>query len=159
MNIIKKVVGENKRSSDRKIKYSLWEDQITTNTSTGKTLLELVYGLEAKLFVNLQIHILCFAQQYTAEGEAIQGIINQLVELDDFMRDSLSQMERNHEKVKNTFYHKEKERVFTEGYLMFLWDKRREKLGMHKRLDGLWKGPYKVMIQEGTNLFNLATLE
>jgi hypothetical protein len=47
MNIIKKVVGENKRSWDRKIKYALWADRITTKTSTGKTPFELVYGLEA----------------------------------------------------------------------------------------------------------------
>ena len=76
MNIIKKVVGENKRSWDNKIKYALWENRITTKTSTGKTPFELVYGLEAKLPVNLQIAILCFVQQYTIEEEAIQGRIN-----------------------------------------------------------------------------------
>jgi hypothetical protein len=53
MNIIKKVVGENKKYWDRKIKYAVWADQITTKTSTGKTPFELVYGLEAKLPVNL----------------------------------------------------------------------------------------------------------
>jgi hypothetical protein len=76
MNIIKKVVGENKRSWDSKIKYALWADRITTKTSTRKTPFELVYGLEAKLPVNLQIPILRFAQQYTTEREAIQGQIN-----------------------------------------------------------------------------------
>jgi hypothetical protein len=76
MNIIKKVVGENKKAWDRKIKYALWENRITTKTSTGKTPFELVYGLEAKLPVNLQIAILCFVQQYTIEEEAIQGRIN-----------------------------------------------------------------------------------
>jgi hypothetical protein len=53
MNIIKKVMGENKKSWDSKIKYSLWEDRITTKTSMGKTPFELVYGLEEKLPVNL----------------------------------------------------------------------------------------------------------
>ena len=53
MNILKKVVGENKKSWDSKIKYALWEDRITTKTSMGKTPFELVYGLEAKLHVNL----------------------------------------------------------------------------------------------------------
>jgi hypothetical protein len=68
MNILKKVVGENKKSWDSKIKYAIWADRITTKTSTGKTPFELVYGLEAKLFVNLQIPILCFAQQYTTDA-------------------------------------------------------------------------------------------
>jgi hypothetical protein len=159
MNIINKVVGENKRSWDSKIKYSLWTDRIKTKTSTGKTSFELVYGLEDKLYVNLQIPILRFAQQYTTEGEAIQGRINQLVELDESRRVSLSQMARNQEKVKNTFDHREKERGFTKGDLVLLWDKRREKPGMHKILDGLWEGPYKVTSQVGTNSFNFKTLE
>ena len=72
MNIIKKVVGENKRSWDIKIKYPLWADQITTKTSIGKTPFELVYGLEAKIPMKIQIPILCFSQQYTTDGEAIQ---------------------------------------------------------------------------------------
>jgi hypothetical protein len=52
-------------------------------------------------------------------------------------------MEKSQEKVKNTFDHKEKERDFIEGDLVLLCDKRREKPGMHKKLDGLWMGPYK----------------
>jgi hypothetical protein len=64
MNILKKVVGENKKSWDSIIKYAVWADRITTKTSTGKTPFELVYGLEPKLPVNLQIPILRFAQQY-----------------------------------------------------------------------------------------------
>jgi transposase InsO family protein len=53
MNIVKKIVGENKKAWDSKIKYALWEDRITTKTSIGKTPFELVYGLEAKFHVNL----------------------------------------------------------------------------------------------------------
>jgi transposase InsO family protein len=55
MNIVNKIVGENKKAWDSKIKYALWADCITTKTSTGKTPFELVYGLEAKFPVNLQI--------------------------------------------------------------------------------------------------------
>jgi transposase InsO family protein len=47
MNIMKKIVGENKKSWDGKIKYALWEDRTTVKTSTGKTPFELVYGMEA----------------------------------------------------------------------------------------------------------------
>ena len=159
MNIIKKVVGEIKRSFDRKIKYALCADRITTKISTGRTPFELVYGLEAKLPVNLQIPILCFAQQYTTDGEAIQGQINQLIELVESRKTALCQMERNQEKIKNTFDNKTKEKDFVRGDLVLLWDKGREKPGMHKKLDGLWTGPYKIMSLAGTNSFNLGTLE
>ena len=93
MNILKKVVGENKKSWDSKIKYAVWADRITTKTSTGKTPFELVYGLEAKLPVNLQIPILCFSQQYTTDTEAIQGRINKLIELDETRRSAFVEME------------------------------------------------------------------
>jgi len=36
MTIVKKIVGENKKSWDSKIKYALWEDRITKKDSTGK---------------------------------------------------------------------------------------------------------------------------
>jgi transposase InsO family protein len=157
MNIIKKVVGENKKSWDSKIKYALWADRITTKTSIGRTIFELVYGL-AKLPVNLQIPILLFSQQYATDGEAIKGRINQLIELDEYRRSAPIQMGRNQEKIKNTFDHKPKKRDFTEGDLVLLWDTRREKPGMHKKLDGLWVGTYKFMSHAGTNSFNLGTV-
>jgi hypothetical protein len=68
-------------------------------------------------------------------------------------------MVKSQEKFKNTFDHKARERDFKEGELVLLWDKRREKPGMHKKLDGLCTGPYKIMSQAGTNSFNLTTLE
>jgi hypothetical protein len=159
MNNLKKVVGENKKSWDSKIKYVVWADRITTKTSTGKTPFELVYGLEVKLPVNLQIPILCFAQQYTTDAEAIQRRINQLMELDETRRSAFGQMERNQEKIKNTVHHKAKERNFTKGDLVVLWDKRREKPSMRKKFDSLWGGPYKIMSCAGMNSFNLETME
>ena len=73
MNIIKKVVGENKKSWDSKIKYVVWADRITTKTSTGRTPFELVYGIDEKLLVNLHIPILFFTQQCATDTEEIQG--------------------------------------------------------------------------------------
>jgi hypothetical protein len=108
MNIIKKVFGENKRSWDRKIKYALWADRITTKTSTGRTLFELVYGLEAKLPVNLQIPIFRFAQQYDTDGEEIQGRINQLIELDESRRKSLVKCEETRRRSKTPLITRQK---------------------------------------------------
>jgi transposase InsO family protein len=159
MNILKKVVEENKKSWDRKLKYAVWADQITTKTSTGKTPFEMVYGLEAKLPVNLQIPILRFVQQYDTDAEVIQGRINQLIELDETRRNALGQMVKNQEKVKNTFDHKAKGKSFAQGDLVLLWDKRKEKPGMHKKFDSLWGGPYKIKSCAGTNSYNLETME
>jgi hypothetical protein len=45
MNIVKNIVGENKKSWDKKIKYALWANHTTTKTTTGRTPFYLVYGL------------------------------------------------------------------------------------------------------------------
>jgi len=71
MNIVKKIVGENKKSWDSKIRYALWEYRTTTKTSTGKTPFELVYGIEACLPINLQIPSLQVAQHFAMDKEAL----------------------------------------------------------------------------------------
>jgi hypothetical protein len=72
MNIVKNIVGENKKSWDNKIKYALWADHTTTNTSTGRTPFELVYGFEAHFPIHLQISAQ-IAQQFSTDKEALQG--------------------------------------------------------------------------------------
>ena len=49
MTIIKKIVGDNKKAWDSKIKYALWVDRITKKSSTRKSPFELVYGLDVTL--------------------------------------------------------------------------------------------------------------
>jgi transposase InsO family protein len=53
MNIVKNIVGENKKSWDGKIKYALWADLKNTKNSIGNTPFKLVYVLEVRLPINL----------------------------------------------------------------------------------------------------------
>jgi hypothetical protein len=71
MNIVKKIVGENNKSWDRKIKYALWENRKTTNTYIGKNPFDLIYGLEACLPINLNISALQIAQHFFTDKEAL----------------------------------------------------------------------------------------
>jgi len=41
---------------------------------------------------------------------------------------------------------------------VLLWDKRREKLGMHKKWDNLWICPFKISDVAGVNSYHLETL-
>jgi hypothetical protein len=70
----------------------------------------------------------------------------------------LNQMEKNKEKVKGKFDHKVRDKIFKEGYLVLLWDNRKEKMGMHKKINSLWTRPYNIVDEESLNSFNLATL-
>jgi hypothetical protein len=71
----------------------------------------------------------------------------------------LDQMARNQEKIKGTFDGKERQREFKEGDQVLLWDKRREKLGIHKMFDSIWIGPYKIEEVSGPDSFYLSTIE
>jgi transposase InsO family protein len=44
IRIIKKLLTENKRSWDSKLKFSLWVDQISTKKSIGTSPFQMVYG-------------------------------------------------------------------------------------------------------------------
>jgi hypothetical protein len=89
----------------------------------------------------------------------LQGRIDQLVELDESRRNAFDQMVRNQDKIKGTFDHKARQRYLEEGDLVLMWDKRKEKPGMHKKFDGLWLGPYKIERKVGVNSFYLASLD
>ena len=71
MNIVNKIVGENKKIWDGKIKYAIWEEHTTTKTSTGKTPFELVYGMEAQFPINIQIPTLKLTQHFTTYKEKL----------------------------------------------------------------------------------------
>jgi transposase InsO family protein len=82
ITIIKKTVGDNKKSWDSKIKYVIWADRITKKDSTGKSPFELVYRIEVTLSVHLKIPVYRFMQQLYFDPDAMQGGINELIELD-----------------------------------------------------------------------------
>jgi hypothetical protein len=84
------------------------------------------------------------AQQFSTVKEALQGKIDQLMELDETRRMAFNQMEKNQEKVKGTFDRKVRQRNFKKGDQVLMWDKRREKPGMHQKFDSIWLGPYKI---------------
>jgi len=155
MNIVKNIIGGNKKSWDNKIKYALWIDCTTTKTSTGRTPFELVYIFEARFPINLEIPALQIAQQFSTDKEALQGRINQLVELDETRRMAFDQMERNQDKVKGNFDQKERQRDFKEGDRA----KRRKKPEMHQKFNSLWLGPYKIEEVSRPDSFYLSTTE
>jgi hypothetical protein len=130
-----------------------------TKTSIRKISFELVYVLEVKFSINLQIHVLQFAQQFTTDEEELQGRIDQLIELDESKRHAFDQMARNQDKSKEAFGYKTRQRDFEEGDLVLMWDKMKEKPSMHTNFDSLWLGPYKIENIFGIGSFYLTTHE
>jgi len=124
-----------------------------------KTPFELVYGMEEQFPINLQIPTLQISQHFTIDKEALQGRIDQLVELDETKRMDFNQMVKNQRKIKGTFDRKARQRDFKKGSLVLMWDKRREKPRMHQKFDSLWLGPYKIKENFGSDSFYFFTSE
>ena len=57
IKLLKRMVGENKRSWDNRLKYALWANKMMVKRITGKYPFELVYGQDCQLPINMQIPI------------------------------------------------------------------------------------------------------
>ena len=135
--ILKKIVGDNKRSWDSKIKYVVWADRITKKNSTRKSHFELVYGLTTTLLVSMQILIFRMLSEYGTKQSEMEQRINHIIELDESRRAALDQSLRHQESMKGTFDKSARPRAFQIGDTVLLWDKRREKPGKHGKFGSL----------------------
>jgi transposase InsO family protein len=127
MTILKKIVGDNKRSWDNKIKFALWADRITKKSSTGKSPFELVYGLDVTFPDHLKLPVYQFVQKYGLDEDFHQNRIDHIIELDENRRKALDQSIRNQEKINKTFDKSSIQRDFQAGDTVLLWDKQKEK--------------------------------
>ena len=119
MIVLKKIVGNNKKYWDSKIKYALWVDKITKKSATWKTPFELVYGSTVSFIIYIQLPVYQMLQEYGLEEDSITNRIKQLIELDESQRNSLDGSIRNQEKVKITFDKSAKPISFQIGCIVY----------------------------------------
>jgi hypothetical protein len=81
INIIKKLLEDNKKAWDSKLKFSLWDDRVTTKRSLGLSPFQLVYGVEAIFPTQLAFPVEKFLQDYQVEPDDMVRRIQQLVEV------------------------------------------------------------------------------
>jgi transposase InsO family protein len=79
INIIKRLLEENKKSWDSKLKFSLWDDRVTTKRSLGTSPFHLVYGVEVVFPSQLELPMENFFQDYQYEPDDMIRRIHQLV--------------------------------------------------------------------------------
>ena len=61
--------------------------------------------------------------------------------------------------TKTNFNHEVKKIYFQIGDLVLLWDKRREKLGMHGKFDSMWISSFTISRYAATNSYYLKYLD
>jgi hypothetical protein len=159
IRLLKRMIGENKRTWDVKLKYALWADRTTVKRITGKAPFEIVYGQNCRLPINLQIPVYELLQQCSSDQEALQARIDRLVELDETRREAWNKMVLEQERIKGTFDQKSRDVIFGVGDIVLLWDKHKEKPGNHEKFERIWMGPYRVSRMAGKGTVYLETLD
>lgn len=67
MTIIKKIVGENKKYWNSKLKHVLWIDRITNMEAIGKSPFELAYGMSVTLSIHVKILVYHLLQHFISK--------------------------------------------------------------------------------------------
>jgi hypothetical protein len=83
VNIIKKVLDENKRSWHVHLKYALWENRISTKRSIRISPFQMVYGTDVVLPINLALLVMMLWQDQNEEPNHVTRRINQLIEVQE----------------------------------------------------------------------------
>eukprot|EP00253_Pinus_taeda_P018290 PITA_18290 len=159
INIIKKVLEENKKNWHRKLTNALWANRLSTKRSIGMSPYKLVYGMEARFPSSLGIPAIKQLQEIQAEPNNTQRIINQTIHLQQTREQVYDRAQTLQEKLKRMFDKKAKAEDFCVGSKVLRWDARREDKGKHEKFDFLWKGPFIISIVQGNNTYFLKSID
>eukprot|EP00253_Pinus_taeda_P013610 PITA_13610 len=119
IRIIKKLLEDNKRSWDSKLKFSLWADRLTLPV--------------AKLL-----------KQEKNEENDMANRISDLAEVHRSRNQLIERFVAHQKRIKEAFDRKEKMDHFQIGDLVLKWDALKEKKGNHGKFDALWTGPFVI---------------
>jgi hypothetical protein len=81
IKLIKKILEDNNRAWDSKLKFFLWADRVTTKKSLGISPFQLVYGIEVVFPTQLALSVANFLQDFEGEPNHVVRRIHQLVEV------------------------------------------------------------------------------
>ena len=81
VNIIKKLLEDNKKTWNKRLVNALWEDRITAKTSIGTSHYQLVYGMDVVFPYSLGVPVVKMIQELPVESNDIQRRINQTIHL------------------------------------------------------------------------------
>eukprot|EP00253_Pinus_taeda_P011475 PITA_11475 len=159
VNMIKKVLEENKKNWHKKLVNALWADRLTTKRSIGVSPYELVYGLEAKFPSSLGIPVMKLLQESQAEPNDMQRRVNQIICLQQTRDQVYNRVQILQEKLKKAFDRRSKAEDFNMGDKVLKWDSRRENKGKHGKFDSLWRGTFIIQAIQGNNTYFLKNLD
>eukprot|EP00253_Pinus_taeda_P036245 PITA_36245 len=159
INIIKKVLEENKKNWHKKLTNAIWVDRLTTKRSIRMSPYELVYGMEANFPSSLGVPIIKLLQEIQAKPNDIQRRINRTIHLQQTREQVYDRAQVLQEKFKKMFNKRTKAEDFFMCNKVLRWDSRREDKRKHGKFDFLWRGPVVISVVQGNNTYFLRNLD
>ena len=153
MNIIRKVLRENRKAWHVHLKYALWENRIGTKKSIGMSPFQMVYGTDVVLPINLSLPVINLWHDTNEDPNDVLRRIKQIIEVQQNRAEVDVRLQKYQDNMKSLFDKKEKDREFFPGDLVLKWDVRKEDPGKHDKFDHLWFGPLRISSTEGKNSF------
>ena len=107
VRIIKKLLEDNKKAWNAKLKFALWADRVSTKKSIGTSPFQLVCGTDAIFLASLGSQVMKYLQEQDIGGNPLQRRINQLVEVQQIREQVVDKAQAFQDKVKKFFDKKE----------------------------------------------------
>jgi hypothetical protein len=115
IKIIRKLLEENKKNWDSKLKFALRADRVTIKKAIGTSPFKLVYGTNAIFPVQLILLVARFFQEEKTESNDMVRRMLDLVELQQAHEQLVDRLEAHQKKIKDTFNRKAKAYNFQVG--------------------------------------------
>jgi hypothetical protein len=100
IKLIKILLEDNKRAWDAKLKFSLWDDRVTTKKSLGISTFQLVYGIEVVFPTQLALPVAKFLQDLEEEPDHMVRRIHQMVEVQQTREQVMNRAHDHQQKIK-----------------------------------------------------------
>jgi len=159
IRIIKKLLEDNKRNWDSKLKFTLSADRVTTKKSIGNYPLKLLYGTEDVFPIQLTLPVAKFLQEEKNEENDMAKRISDLVEVHQIKDQLIEKFLAHKKRIKEAFDRKTKMENFQVGELILKLDAMKEMKGNHGKFNALCSGPFIIAKIQGNNTFILQIME
>ena len=155
LRIIKKLLQDNKKAWNAKLKFALWEDRVSTKNFIGTSPFQIVYGTDSIFPTYFGSPVMKYLQEQDIESNPLHRRINQLVEVQHIRDQVVDNDQAFQDKVKKIFDKKAKPDDFEQGEMLLKWDARHEDKGKHGKFEHLSKVPYQIAKDHGNNSYSL----
>jgi hypothetical protein len=159
IKLIKRLLEDNKKAWDSKLKFSLWDDQVTTKRALGTSPFKLMYRKKVVFPSQLALPVAKFFQDYQGEPDNMIRRIHQLVEAQQIRERVMDKAHDCQQRIKRAFDRKRRREDFQLGDLVLKWDAPRHDRGKHNKFEALWIGPFKISKVFSNNTYRLQDLE